>query len=191
MSLRDWTKQSGAFKIGELTTNDSVLRHLTTGTKYLECTGLGHISIQNKQSHGIWEFDINKTAGSTNIIEFISDKQNTTGDSGYAIYTSGDNEIALIKRTAGSSTTLMASADGYILPNTWYRVKIERTIYGSFSIYVKGGSFGNDWTLVDTTGGSGTNPVTDNTYTTSNYFVAVLNPGDKIANIKFYDGVRQ
>lgn len=191
MSLRDWQKVSGAFKIGELTTNDSVLRHLTTGTKYLECTGLGHISIQNKQAYGIWEFDINKTAGSTNIIEFISDKQNTTGDSGYAIYTSGDNEIALIKRTAGASTTLMASADGYILPNTWYRVKIERTIYGSFSIYIKGGSFGNDWTLVDTTGGSGTNPITNKDISISEYFMGYVSVGTNLANIHIYDGVRQ
>jgi len=164
---------------------------ITDGTKYLECTGLGHISIQNKQAYGIWEFDIKKTAGSTNIIEFISDKQNTTGDSGYAIYTSGDNEIALIKRTAGASTTLMASANGYILPNIWYRVKIERTIYGSFSIYIKGDSFGNNWTLVSTTGGSGTNPVTDNTYNASNYFTIKLNSGNKIANIHIYDGVRK
>lgn len=45
MSLRDWTKQSGAFKIGELSADDSVLKHLTIGTKYLECTSNGTIII--------------------------------------------------------------------------------------------------------------------------------------------------
>lgn len=190
-TIKHFIKQSGAFKIGELTTNDSVLRHLTTGTKYLECTGLGHISIQNKQAYGTWEFDFNKAAGSTNIIEFISDKQNTTRDSGYAIYTSGDNEIALIKRTAGSSSTLMTSADEYISPSTWYRLKIERTIDGSFSIYIKGGSFGNDWTLVSVTGGSGTNPVTNNDISISGYFMGYVSVGTNLANIHIYDGVRQ
>lgn len=191
MSLRDWTKQSGAFKISELSADDSVLKHLTIGTKYLECTGLGHIATQSKQAYGTWEFDFNKSAGSTNIIEFISDKTNTTGDSGYAIYTSGDNEISLIKRTAGSSSTLMASADEYISPSTWYRLKIERKMSGEFSIYIKGGSFGNDWTLVSATGGSGTNPITNNDIITSEYFMGYVSVGASIANIHIYDGVRQ
>lgn len=47
MSLRDWTKQSGAFRIGELSADDSVLKHLTIGTKYLECTSNGTIKINH------------------------------------------------------------------------------------------------------------------------------------------------
>lgn len=40
-------------------------------------------------------------------------------------------------------------------------------------------------------GDSGTNPVTDNTYTTSEYFVLDIDAGDRIANIKLTDGIKQ
>ena len=39
--------------------------------------------------------------------------------------------------------------------------------------------------------GSGTNPVLDANYTTSNYFVLDLGATDKIANIRILDGVKQ
>ena len=45
-------------------------------------------------------------------------------------------------------------------------------------------------TLVDTTGGSGDNPVNDNTYTTSNFLVADLDASDRITNIKITNQVR-
>ena len=68
-----------------------------------------------------------------------------------------------------------------------------RRIYESdtFAVFIKGGDFGDDWTLIDTTGGSGPNPVKDSTYKTSNYFVADLDAGDRLANLKIYDGVEQ
>ena len=68
-----------------------------------------------------------------------------------------------------------------------------RRIYpaNTFAVFIKGGSFGDDWTLVDTTGGSGSNPVTDATYTTSEYLVADLDAGDRIANLKITNGVKQ
>ena len=47
------------------------------------------------------------------------------------------------------------------------------------------------WELVDTTGGSGSNPVTDDTYKTSQYFVADLDANDKLGEIKLIDGVNQ
>ena len=57
-------------------------------------------------------------------------------------------------------------------------------------MYIKGGTFGwDDWTTVSTAGGSGTNPVTDNTYTTSNYLVADIDDTDTISNLKI-DGKR-
>ena len=68
-----------------------------------------------------------------------------------------------------------------------------RRIYDadSFAVFIKGGDFGDEYNLVDTTGGSGTNPVVDATYTTSEYLVADLDAGDKITNLKFKNGVYQ
>jgi len=192
MSLRDWTKQSGAFRIGELSADDSVLKHLTIGTKYLECTSTGTIAIPSKQAYGTWEFDFNKSAGTTYLM-FISDRQNGTYNDmvGYTFAIIITGVPNLIKSSVGSYLNLNYTAAGYVNNYNWYRYKLTRTINGSFTVYIKGGSFGNNWTLVSTTGGSGTNPVTDNTYNASNYFTLKLNSGDKIANIKIYDGVRQ
>ncbi|MFH2142524.1 MAG: LamG-like jellyroll fold domain-containing protein, partial [Bacteroidota bacterium] len=68
-----------------------------------------------------------------------------------------------------------------------------RRIYDkdTFAVFIKGGAFGNTWTLVSTAGGSGTNPVTDATYTTSNYIVVDADAGDRVGNIKILNGVRQ
>ena len=69
-----------------------------------------------------------------------------------------------------------------------------RQIYpaDTFAVFIKGGDFGTDkWTLVDTTGGSGSNPISDNSYTESSYLVCDLDSGDKISNIKITNGVKQ
>ncbi|NCP72303.1 hypothetical protein GW835_02840 [archaeon] len=87
------------------------------------------------------------------------------------------NSITGILRFYNSSTE---SADYEVSNLTIRRIYPKDT----FAVFIKGGEFGDDWTLVDTTGGSGTNPVTDSTYTTSNYFVADLDAGDRIANVK-------
>ena len=86
--------------------------------------------------------------------------------------------------------------NSYLPCGTWYRIKITRSITGNFTTLVKGGSLvptiGYDgWTLVSTTGGSGTNPVIDNTYTTSEYLILKAAAGDRIANIKLLNGIVQ
>lgn len=58
-------------------------------------------------------------------------------------------------------------------------------------MYVKGGAFGNIWTLVSTTGGTGTNPATDNTYSVNRLFMLYLQAGDRVANIKVWDNIKQ
>jgi hypothetical protein len=68
-------------------------------------------------------------------------------------------------------------------------MKITRTKDGEFYVYVKGGTFGNDWTLIVESGGS--NPVTENTNTESEYFVLDFDAGDRVANITILDGVVQ
>ena len=77
----------------------------------------------------------------------------------------------------------------YIAINTWYRIRITRSTSGVFTVYILGGNFTN-WTLVSTTGGSGTNPVTDNTYTTSSYFVMDLDANDRVSGINIQSQIK-
>jgi len=97
-----------------------------------------------------------------------------------------------IRFSKGGGTSLFQTATSYISINAWYKIKVTRTTDGEFTVYIKGGDFGNDaWTLVDVTGGSGSNPCTDGTYSESNYFVCDIDSGDRISNIKITNGVTQ
>lgn len=334
-SIKNLIKGTGSYIIDEISTPDSVLKSITTGTKVLRCTSAGTAAIQSKQAYGELEFDINKTSDpsqyriyfNSNIISPDVNATSSVGN-GYVFTFNSLESFELIKNNNGSPYTILSkSANSYISNNTWYRIKVARlqsegvfkdiptlqtslinntgvdiyetftsngrygfsatsdgtgnsyastadeisiintakyliefdlklnsgtapkiqlwdsvvrssnyslasdtvngrnsiiitatgtttgvvgfyntsatnyTISGltirriypanTFAVFIKGGSFGDDWTLVDTTGGSGTNPVTDSTYTTSNYFVADLDQNDRLANLKIMNGVKQ
>ena len=152
------------------------------GQKYFSCTGAGTIYYPTKWSYGTIEFstykglDINSTD-----IHFIA-SNNTTTNSGYILRNTAIERLNL-KRT--TSNDLFYTDINYMMFQIWYRVRITRSSTGVFTIYIKGGNF-TSWTLVSTTNGSGTNPITDNNYTISNYFIIDGKSGDLISNIRFY-----
>ena len=104
---------------------------------------------------------------------------------------SGVNNIIL---TASATGAVMLRFDN-ITSISNYEVSglAIRRIYdaNTFAVFIKGGAFGNNYTLVSTAGGSGTNPVTDSTYTSSNYFVLDMDPGDRFANFKMYNYIKE
>jgi len=178
-----WTVSSGAYSVV-----DSV--PLSGGTKSLKCTTAGIISIPCNQAYGSWEFDWYKGAdGNTFNNIFIGD--NRTGafatNTGYDLFISNTEYIRL-NIYNGNDGAYFITATNYFIINTWYHLKITRNTNGQFYVYIKGGTFGSDYILVSVTGGSGTNPVTDNTYTSSNYFVLDLDANDMIANIVCQQG---
>jgi hypothetical protein len=161
------------------------------GKNYRECTSAGTEAFISEQAYGTWEFDIYHNDTSTSYLTFISDKSlGSTLNDGYQILINA-NESLYIRRTFGSIFILMQTANSYISANTWYRIKITRTTDGEFTVWIKGGAFGDAYTLVDTTGGTGTNPVTDNTYTTSKYSVLDFDAGDRVSYILYRKGVVQ
>ena len=187
---REWKNGTGTYAIAEMATQDAVLKELDKGTKYLQCSVAGTIAIPSKQAYGTWEFAWYKGGdGNQTYAYFINDK-NIIND-GYVYWMSNAERIGLLKITGGGVNSLSYSAGSYININTWYKSKITRTLNGEFYHYIKGGAFGNTWTLVSVTGGVGTNPVTDNTYATSEYFVLDFDAGDRIALINIQQGVEQ
>ena len=163
------------------------MSHLTTGTKYLECTSNGTIAIPSKQAYGTWEFDFNKK--SDIFIGFVKTDTLDGYTDGLSLGIYDDNTIRLLK--SGSSGSGFRTKTDYINDYTYYSIKITRELNGLITVYIKGGSFGDDYVLISTTGGVGSNPRIISDYTTSSYFIFSSNSGDKIANIKIYDGVRQ
>ncbi len=186
---KGWIKGTGGFKIEELTTDDAVLTHLKKGSKMLTCTTAGTISFPSKQAYGIWEFDISKTQGNAGIgITFINNKITNTSNNGYTIYINSSEQLDFGRYSSGVFTRLALSTSAYLEDNKIYRVKITRTIAGVFTIYIKGGNYGNVYQLM--TVSSGNNPSTDNTHTSSIYCViAGSYAGDKIGSIKFTEGI--
>lgn len=156
----------------------------------LTCTTAGIAYIASTQAYGEWEFVINVDLG-TEGFKFIA--STTAGGDDYSL-TIANGVLYLAKPGVAN---LFGTAAGYISYDTDYKIKITRNettdqygtgAKGTFYVYIQGGSFGESYQLIDVSGGSGTNPVTDNAYTISNYFVLDLDTADKISNIHLTDG---
>jgi len=178
-----WRKGTGNFKAVELETADSVLTEAKAGTKLLECTSAGTIAIPSKQAYGEWRGLLRVSPGHNTKIKFISGDAN--GNNSYNLF----SDVGLRLYFKKDNTNLFYTKDHYLLNNITYEYKIIRKTNGEFTVYIKGGTFGNEFTLVDVTNGSGSNPIIDTTYTTSNYFVADLDVGDRVGNILLKKGV--
>lgn len=188
-----WIKGTGVYKVSEATASDAVLKTIQKGTKYLEYTTAGTIAIENNAAYGTFEWDWYKGGGNNYSDFFITSNRYDLTNSGYLLEVGAAENVLLYRMTGGSPTSLASSAGAYITNNTWYRIKITRSSSGVFTILIKGGVFtataGYDgWTLVSVT--SGTNPVTENTHTTSNYFVLDIDAGDRFTNLTIYDGIK-
>ena len=124
---------------------------------------------ENDDAYGVWEFTVWKEADSDLQIYLISPHSDDSASNTYRIRLSFVERIMLYR----DEVTLFYSASEYITPNSWIKCKVIRYLTGEFFVYY------ND-VLVSTAGGEGTNPIIDNTYTTSINTVFSLNTLDAI-----------
>ena len=190
---------TGLFK-GNILLNDVVsggLR-LPKNKRFLQCTQAGTISFPSQWVSGSVEIDWYKGINTTSKIIVINSSYreypNTVNS--YEIDLGPTKNIAIYKANATTYSSLIVSAISYFQENTWYTTRIECTPAGQFTLLIKGGLFvptagRNGWTLVSTTGGSGTNPVVDATYNSSSYGVLSCGVGDCVAGIRYMDGIKQ
>jgi len=168
--------------------NDGTVSGATIKYDGLVNAGAGIAYINQDKAYGTWEFDVNK-GGADDILTIIFINDNietfTSNKNSYYFQIYSNEALYFSRYSEGSEQSLFYTAASYIAINTDYRIKITRSLAGVFTVYIKGGTFGWDsWTTVSVAGGSGTNPVTDNTYTTSNYFIADLDNTDTISNLR-------
>lgn len=188
----DWIKGTGDFEICELSTQDPVLKYLDVGTKYIKNVVAGTIAILQNKGYFTFEADFYKGVGVSKLqISFISSNKHGYNLAEGYLFQMDQNEVIALWRINGIDINLFYTAASYFANNTWYRIKITRTLNGEFYTYIKGGTFGSNWVLVDPTGGLGINPVTDNTYTISKFLVLDFDVGDRIANIEYREAVMQ
>jgi len=185
-----WQEGTGTYIIKELTSDDAVLSDLTTGTKYLECTSAGTIGFPIQRTvYGTVEFYWNKSEDGLPLTHFYNTRVDGSGDG--ILFRANNSEIlGLYYVDDGSLTAKFYSGSFYADTETWHKIKITSTADGERYAYIKGGSFGNSYVLMDDSG-SGSNPFTDNTNATGGYFVLDYDIGDKIGPIVTTEGVKQ
>ena len=160
--------------------------------KVIECTTAGVLYHESQQAYGTFEWDIYKGGASNSLnVLFTADTigaASATGQDANGFFFNADERMGLVASVNGNGATPAYTATAYADNNAWYKIRYTRRYDGSFTMYIKGGAF-TDWTLIDVSGGTGTNPITNNNTTTSKYVVLDLDAGDKVANLKFYNGV--
>jgi hypothetical protein len=173
---KEWSKHSGNFEIIE-----------ENNEKSLQCVNDGSIGFQSKQAYGTWEFDTIKdsiTAYSNHrFIASNIDDSLANVDFVYTLNLYNDKSIRLYLVENGViSNLIFSSGANYFDFDTNYRIKITRDIGGEFKVYIKGGSFGNKFTLV----GTGV----DNTQKEcNNFFIFRFNGNDSLSNIVLKKGI--
>jgi hypothetical protein len=137
------------------------------------------------------EFDTLLYSGELPTTEFQNSPTDSP-ESNSVVANEGRNSIIL---TATATTTGVLIFRNTANTLTHYKISglTIRRIYpaNTFLTSISGGAFGETYVPVSTVGGSGTNPVTDGTYTTSEFTVYDLDAGDRAARISQESQVKQ
>jgi len=129
-------------------------------------------------ARGTFEWWVYKaTPGTQPRVCFIASQKTAptaTGFDGYEILLNNDDAYSMYYRVSGSRTLMQLTAAGYLSSGQWNKYRVTVGEGGVFTTYM------ND-TLVDVTGGSGTNPITNATNTESKFLTFEPEVGDMIA----------
>ncbi len=178
----DFTVSTGTWKVSEDANKQKWIENVISGIAYKSFD----------KAYGTWVWKLNKVDTTIPYFFMVSDTIVSGAGGGsansYNLGISSFENVALAKIVAGSVTNLSVSPVSYIAASTDYYYAVSRSIAGVFTIYIKGGAYTN-WTLVSVSGGVGNNPTTDTTTTTSRYMLLDLDAGDKISDIRHYQGV--
>ena len=179
-----WVACCGALgSAGYIEFDDVTVQKITKPVKVIECIVQGETNISTAEfqqtptegAYGEWNFEFYKKDNSSLDINFIANiigSEGDTGLDGYNIRLNSSDNLVLKRINGASVSNLIVATNGDVPVETWTKLKITRSVSGEFSIYL------NDVLVTATVG---TNPITDNIYTESNYINIHLNTGDKIA----------
>ena len=182
-----WRRATGDYIRQLLSIDDTVLTEFVSGTPIMKLTQSGTVEYQNISAYGEWSFYFKKTSAHYSNI-FI----NLVDNSGqkYVIMLSATNVLSLRIDT----TNLFSTATDVFDDDIWYQIYITRNstlneyvtgAIGTFAVYIRGGTFGNSYTLVPTTG---SNPILNNTYTISTKYIIEAYYDDEFSGINIPNG---
>ena len=187
--IRFYTRSSGGDAvIGDWVELDDValvelspLDTIVSGTEYLQNIVAGAISIPSTQAYGTWEWDIYKGGFTNPFIYFVNSNSTISANNGYDFEIHSLGGWYFHEVSNGARTAKIYNVNSVFSNYNWYRIKIVRTTAGQFTIYVKGGSFGDNYVTLPAS--STSFPITANNFTTSNYFVFDIDYSDKVSNV--------
>lgn len=178
-----WIAGTGSYKV---VANSNPAAFQGSGERYIECVTAGTLSLPSTQAYGTWEFDFYK-ATTTNYIQIglANDKASIIGARGYVFSAPASLKYHISREDSWpTGLDFYQTSSSYLQNNNWYRTKITKSYDGTWNAYIKGGTFGNNYVMVHSA-------LNNNTYTTGNYFVLDIDPGDRLANLHIYRGVIQ
>lgn len=161
--------ETGSFKVIEEATGKSV-----------ECVTDGYCFMPYSDLYGTWEWEMLLGDSANNGYLRFTD----TPDLVNIKYTIGYIGTKFVCRDNVGAVWLFYTAVDYITTHTWYKLKMTRTLDGEFTFY-------SDGSLVDVSGGFGTNPETNTTSTECSFLVFDMDTGDRIRNFRHSIGVEQ
>lgn len=172
-----WIKNGGSFVCEESTTNDTVIKSIRKGTKYLRCVTAGIVAIPSKWVNGTIKNNIYKAGNTVNDWLFTSTvigAFNATGQNGYLLRWDTDNKFKLYKITNGVLSAALITSTNTYTP-AWYEPTVTRTTSGLFTVYINGVSIGT---------------ATDTTFNISNYNQHSCIANDRITNINIQSQIK-
>ncbi|MBT7884872.1 MAG: hypothetical protein HN641_13675, partial [Candidatus Marinimicrobia bacterium] len=185
---REWIAGTGTYKISQVNQSDTLPTFpdgIKLYDKYLECTVAGTIATLSHQAFGTWEWDMYKLDASEVFVLFTASvvgNRTATGQDGYYLGSSNAENLILGKNTDGTPSALYVGANGIINASQWYHYKVTKIKPGVMSLLVDG---------VLVAASSGSNPVTDTSFSTSVFTVLDNDAGDRVANFNYKDEIEQ
>lgn len=164
-----------------------------SGYRWVEGSGGGQIDgvmpWPENNAYGTYECRLWKSAAAGNMAFMPIASSGTAvfltaGQNGYCVYIDANEAVYLYRIAGAVATTLMQTANGYVSNASDYDFRLVRRVGGAFALYIRGGGTFPDWTLVNPSV-SGTNPVTDNTYTTAPYSLFETGGANRISQLRF------
>ena len=169
----------------------------SAGVKALFCQASGFVYTSARlmyqtptdAAYGTWEFSLIKGgSGTVPLFGFACQEAAAVTDAsqnGYVLHIDASESVRLRTITNGALGDIFFTSAGYVDVGAEYRFRITRNAAGVFTGYIKGGAF-STWTLIDTSGGAGTNPSTNTKYTTADYAVWDMDTSDEfmVSDIK-------
>jgi hypothetical protein len=147
--------------------------------KAIECIVAGTIYIPihwfqqtpTEAAYGAWDWWIYHANASRTKSALVANSKTHTLSNGYNLDILNTEGVILQKTNIGN---IFSTVPSYVSSDTWLNFRVTRSRVGALTAYLNG-------TLIDVSGGTGTNPVTDTSYTVSNYTLFDFGVGDRLS----------